>query len=156
MLGLIKQKNMKKALIILALTVFISSCSKDEDSTTKQLPLTYESFTGRWDFSQIQKTDGSFVTFEGRCSSKKDYIVFSSNGKITRFTHGINCNDPLGNIETDDYFFEGNKMKNSGFLFNGAIVKEITANKFYVEFPNNNSLNDFSRYEFVKGIVFTR
>ena len=81
-------KNFKKVILILTTVFSFIACSK-EDETPKS------TLIGQWEYSKIgvmnSQNQEELYSYENGCSTKKDYIQFSSTNNFTQTHHRTDC-----------------------------------------------------------------
>ena len=68
---------MKKTILGLGivLATILWSCSKDENTGEKQLPLTDKNINGMWYFKSIITADGTIIDHKNKCAKQRDSIT---------------------------------------------------------------------------------
>lgn len=127
---------MKKLILFLSvIALIISSCSKDDDNTPKQLPLTPDNLKGTWYIKQIIKPDGSVINYQGKCTTKKDYVRmwgFIEN-KAELIVNGDDCVYTNQQSYCSDFLVVGNKITACSYFFMGT-VSDLTANSLRIDY----------------------
>jgi hypothetical protein len=146
---------MKKIVALLAV-VLLLSCNKDDDDGS--VPITYQNLMGKWNIKSVVKADGTVVPYVGRCASQKDYIDMYASGDVAEKYFMEDCATLYtAFIEfTFDQNYEINTASTS-FLYEGAIIKNMTNTSFTIEFPEPRTAN--FEYFYVtnsKAILFER
>lgn len=122
-----------RRLILFATTIIFLSCSKsNDDHSEKQLTPNYQNMVGTWKFSSIVRPDGTVESYIGSCATNNDNTVITANTKITTNIYYSSCNlqaDPCEN-----YYFEGNQIKNCLQVFNNARVTSLTSTTMKIEY----------------------
>ena len=79
-------KNFKKVILILTTVFSLIACSKDDETPT---------IIGNWEYSKIgtinTQNQEVLYPYENGCSTKKDYIQFSSTNNFTQTHHRTDC-----------------------------------------------------------------
>lgn len=122
---------MKKILAFFAV-VLLLSCSKDDDGS---VPITNQNLSGKWNIKSVVKADGTVVPYVGRCASQKDYIdVYGAGYMAEKYFH-----EDCATLHTNfiEFAFDENYKiyTANSFLWDGAIIKNLTKTSFTIEFP---------------------
>lgn len=84
-------KNLKMLMLALMVSLFVVSCSKDEDPSTQEL------LTGKWEFMQSGTVDTTgketLYDWSGECDTKKDYLQFLEGNVLRESYHYYDCSD---------------------------------------------------------------
>jgi hypothetical protein len=147
-----------KKIILLTSVVFaimLFSCSKDDDNTPKQLPITYKNISGKWFISQVILPDGSIKAHTGYCPTERDYVVITEFPKIRSTMYGTNC---LGSNTNwcNDFFLHPitNTISSCDILFDGTIV-ELTDSKMKIDYGSTKTVFA-STITNANGVIFSR
>lgn len=101
---------MKKAIILLALTMSLMSCSKDDSSTKDtNLSLTYPNLAGKWYFKETIKADGTIVPYTSACIANPDHIEFFEYGFVNEYIRNNMC--ALYSSGADSELYYNNETK---------------------------------------------
>lgn len=111
------------------------SCSKDDDNSENQLDLNYQNMVGNWEFTTIIRSNGSEESYPHRCSTNKDYVNIVLNTTITSYYYYPNC--IAAQFDCDNYYFQGNQIKNCFEEFNNAHVTYLTASTMKLEYDTD-------------------
>ena len=85
---------MKKLLLLLSLTLFLASCSDDNDKKDDKIPVTVDEIQGTWasaknrNFYQVSFTGNKYVIviMDSRGKTSREYGTFSINKLTTSMT----------------------------------------------------------------------
>lgn len=121
-----------KKIFICILFFSLFSCSKDDDNSENQLDLNYQNMVGNWEFNTIVRSNGSEEIYPHRCSTNKDYVNIVLNTTITSYYYYPNC--IAAQFDCDNYYFQGNQIKNCFEEFNNAHVTSLTASTMKIEY----------------------
>ena len=79
------------------------SCNKDDDEKTAAIE-------GKWIFSKEGETESTLADYEHTVGCDKDYIVISSDGKITSYSYGKEGSSCIQEVYTGNWVRNGNKV----------------------------------------------
>ncbi len=149
-------KTIKKTFLALVVTLTFLGCSKNDDDTPKELAVNYQNMAGNWDLSSIIQANGNVVSYQGLCTTKRDFFKITLQYDITEEHYSPNCSSIGNSIDSDGYFIEGILIKNANGVFTDAKITSLTANTMKIEYDQQKSYGYFSTYEQVKGAILTR
>lgn len=145
---------MKINLIFITL-FFLFSCSKEENSENKNLPLTTENIKGTWYLKQVVKADGTIVNYNHVCSTKKDYLEVDAFTVFRYYKYYSNCTDTELVYGPDTYITTTN-IVNSGSEFDGVVTK-LTKTELEISYGETRSVANFPQNFYdCKGIILSK
>jgi hypothetical protein len=130
------------------------SCSKEENTQSKNLPLTTENITGIWYLKKVIKPDGTLVDYKNVCESKKDFL------EITPFTifrynkNYANCIDV--DISVKDPYITTTNIVGYGPEFDG-VVSKLTKIDLEISYEETRYITNFPQnFSECKGIILSK
>ncbi|WP_418263551.1 lipocalin family protein [Flavobacterium faecale] len=85
-------KNLKMLMLALMVSLFVVSCSKDDDPTTQDL------LVGKWEFMQSGYVDTTgketLYDWDSDCETKKDYLQFLG-GTVLKESYYDDCSNTV-------------------------------------------------------------
>ncbi|MGL2963672.1 hypothetical protein ACSVH2_07620 [Flavobacterium sp. RSB2_4_14] len=142
-----------KKIITLFAVVFLLSCSKDDDGTKA---VTFQNLTGQWKFKSIVRANGTVIPYTGLCPTQTDYIEIFSYRKIVTYNYYPDCIN-TENFGCSDYTLtEDDMIYGSSFLFDEAIVTNLTSSGFKIEFTEPRSLTFMININDAKTVIFEK
>lgn len=126
---------MKKAIILLALTLSLISCSSDDSTPDPNLKLTYENLAGKWYFKETIMGNGSIVPYTNYCPTNLDYVEFFVNGKINDHIYDTNCFFTYHANNNLNLYVETNGLSSvGGGEIPNSIVVKFTQNELHLQY----------------------
>lgn len=150
---------MKKTILFIgiALATILWSCSKEDNTGEKQLPLTYKNITGIWYFKSVIKADGTIIDHKNSCAKQRDSLVFKDTFYMNLFTHYSNCG--LFKVDVGCGTLALNTdtrvIENCTDFVNGT-VSQLTETKMQIDYKQPMDLTYYSDPSSCKGIILTR
>ena len=150
---------MKKTILCIgiALTTILWSCSKDENNSDKQLPLTYENITGVWYFKSVITADGTIIDHKNSCTKQRDSIVFKNTFFVTIFTHYSPCSTYRQDASCATLALDSkNRVIENCIDFVNGTVSKLNENQMQIDYKKPMDLQYYSDPANCKGIILTR
>ncbi|MCL9804604.1 hypothetical protein NAT51_03665 [Flavobacterium amniphilum] len=126
---------MKKSIILLFMGLSVLSCSKDDDSSEKQLKPNFKNMVGDWVYTTIIRADGTEEPYNHWCSTNKDYAHIIENTEINSHYYNPTCE--IQDWNCDNYYFNGNRIISCFEEFNNARVTSLTSTTMKLEYDDN-------------------
>ncbi|MBN8641132.1 MAG: hypothetical protein J0L86_04900 [Flavobacteriales bacterium] len=142
---------MKKILFFLVF-ISITSCNKDDDNSERQLTPNHENFVGDWEYTSIIRSNGAEEQYPHRCSTSKDYSHIVLNTTITSHYYYQDCATTQWNC--NNYFFEGNRIRNCFPEFDDARVTSLTASTMRLEYDEDRNFGAITGN--VRGLILKK
>lgn len=126
-------KNLKMLMLAFMVSLFVVSCSKDDDPTTQDL------LVGKWEFMQSGYIDSTgketLYDWSGDCDTKKDYIEFLE-GNVLREIFYYDCTKTYESLEQWNLTDKTISTVNSDeFGSRNLEIVELTNSLLKVRFP---------------------
>lgn len=144
--------SMKKLIYLLLVLPLIQSCSKDDDSSERQLTPNHENMVGEWVYTTIIRANGTEESYPQNCATKKDFAKILSNTTIITTNHDQNCTEMYWNC--NNYYFQGNRIINCFTEFNDARVTSLTATTMKLEYDDIRNFGSITGT--VKGLILKK
>jgi hypothetical protein len=143
---------MKKSFLIVLLSIAFISCSKDDDSSERQLTPNHENMVGEWVYTTIIRANGTEESYPQNCSTKKDFAKILLNTTIVTTNHDFNCTEMYWNC--NDYYFQGNRIISCFTEFDDARVTSLTATTMKLEYDDVRNFGSITGM--VKGLILKK
>lgn len=132
--------------------VVFFSCSKDDGNSEKQLTPSHENFVGDWEYFSIVRSNGSEEPYPHRCSTNKDYSHIVLNTTITSHYYYQDCATNQWNC--NNYYFEGDRIRNCFPEFDDARVASLTASTMRLEYDEDRNFGAINGT--VRGLILKK
>lgn len=141
----------------IVLVTILWSCSKDENTGDKQLPLTYENIIGVWYFKSIITADGSIIEHKNKCAKQRDSIVFKNTFYVTLYTHSYNCSLPKQDATCATLALDSQNrvIENCNSFVNGT-VSQLNESQMQIDYKIPMDMDYYNGPANCKGIILTR
>lgn len=150
---------MKKTILFIgiALATILWSCSKEDNTGEKQLPVNYQTIMGTWYFKSVIKADGTIVDHTNQCAKQRDSVIFPQTGYMWLLTHYNTC--VLFKVDSgcNRFSLDSNTkaITNCNTFLNGT-VSQLTDSKMQIDYNQPVDLSYYADPSSCKGIILTR
>ncbi len=131
-------KKLKMVAFAILASLFVVSCTKDDEPTTQVL------LSGKWEFMQTGNIDSTgnetLYNWIGECDSKKDYIQFLVGNVLRESYYYTNCTQTTDYNGTWSFEDKTITVVNSEIFDSKNLeIVELTATTLKVKFPYRNN-----------------
>ena len=124
---------MKKAFILLAISLSLLSCSSDDEKVSSDLELSYTNLAGKWLYKEVIMGDGTIVPHVNDCAETLDFIEFFSWGVVNSRDYNYECTYS-GHADNEYYIYPGNRMETFGGDFPDCLVTKFTNEELHLQY----------------------
>lgn len=129
---------MKKTIFMLACSLLLLSCSKDEGTPNPNLEVNYTNLAGRWYFKETIRENGTVVPYTNLCPTSRDYIeIFSVPTAINNHLSNIHCQQIDQHQKNFLVFYETSlSLHTSGGEIPDCTVVKLTTGELHLQYKD--------------------